>query len=309
LATTRNYPQGKEGVKSTLPPAGTCIDCRGPAPAGHFWCPACWVAVQADQRRRLHWEAANADPRPDLEADGSLWVLLLGHAAAEAPELLWWLRESRRQGATVREHDGRWVLRGWGEGWPEWREAHLRAHAARLCELLALLPAPEGASMQELYCDGGVIGRNPSAEGGVWAWCRVEGETRVAEGSGVVRPAELGVAEVTNNNTELLALLEGIEALPEGQCVVRVNSDSQIALGWVFSGWSQEKIPAGLRERLNALRSSGRLAGLSWRLLQGHPTKADLAAGIGAKRGLPVSPWNVWCDKTCQALAKEASHA
>jgi len=157
--------------------------------------------------------------------------------------------------------------------------------------------------MKELYCDGGVVGKNPSPIGGVFAWCQVENGFRVKEHTAPVRPADVGAPVVSNNNTELLALLDGIESLPEGWAG-RVNSDSQVALGWVFLGWKQEAIPAPLRARLQALRRSGRLFGLEWRLLQGHPTQADLAAGVGAKRGLPVSEHNVWCDKACQTLAR-----
>lgn len=40
-------------------------------------------------------------------------------------------------------------------------------------------------------------------------------------------------------------------------------------------------------------------------LLQGHPTKADLACGIGKKRNLPVSIHNVWCDEACGKAARE----
>lgn len=158
--------------------------------------------------------------------------------------------------------------------------------------------------MRELYTDGGVIGRNPSPEGGVFAWCLVENDFRVKEHSGLILPGAIGMQAVSNNNTELLALLDGIEALPK-DWTGRVNSDSRIALGWVFLGWSPEKIPQVLRTRLAALHRSGRLAGLQWRLLQGHPTKADLARGIGEKRNLPVSIHNVWCDEACSRLARE----
>lgn len=157
--------------------------------------------------------------------------------------------------------------------------------------------------VHELYCDGGVVGRNPSPIGGTFAWCLVDAGERVAERVGGLLPSDMGVLHVSNNNSELTALLDGLENLPAGWDG-RVNSDSQVALGWVFLGWSQEKVPAPLRERLNAMRQSGRLAGLRWRLLQGHPTKADLACGIGKKRTLPVSEHNVYVDQACQAHAK-----
>jgi hypothetical protein len=37
-------------------------------------------------------------------------------------------------------------------------------------------------------------------------------------------------------------------------------------------------------------------------LLDGHPTQAQLAAGVG-KRGHPVSAHNVACDRACTAQA------
>jgi hypothetical protein len=40
-------------------------------------------------------------------------------------------------------------------------------------------------------------------------------------------------------------------------------------------------------------------------LLQGHPTKEDLANGLGKKRQLPVSEHNVWCDEACNAEKKK----
>ncbi len=165
---------------------------------------------------------------------------------------------------------------------------------------------PDELTGPELYCDGGVIGVNPSPHGGTYAWCLVENGKRVAEGSGIIRPDDIGVQAVSNNNAELTALLEALRAVPHGWRG-RVNSDSQVALGWVFSGWKQDKIPPSLRLRVNVLRQSGKLTGIWVRLLQGHPTKKDLAAGIGSKRSLPVSEHNVWCDEECGRVAKGAA--
>jgi ribonuclease HI len=157
--------------------------------------------------------------------------------------------------------------------------------------------------LAELYCDGGVIGRNPSPAGGVYAWCLVFEGARIAEDVQHVTPEEIGVEAVSNNNSELLALLSGIEQLPDGWRGM-VSSDSQVALGWVFLGWSQAKVPQVLADRLNRLRKSGKLRGIAWRLLQGHPTRADLERGVGAKRKLPVSAHNVYVDELCTAMAR-----
>ena len=66
-----------------------------------------------------------------------------------------------------------------------------------------------------LYCDGGVIGRNPSSQGGVWAWCGVDKNgTRIIEKGGFV-PAPPGV-QITNNHTEQIAICLALEAMPDG---------------------------------------------------------------------------------------------
>ena len=158
---------------------------------------------------------------------------------------------------------------------------------------------------QRLFADGGVIGRNPSPLGGTFAYCVADGGVRVLESSGVVRPSDLGTECVTNNNTELLALLEALERLTRQGWKGEVLSDSKVALGWVFDGYKLDRVPPPLAVRVVKLRKSRALSGISWTLLQGHPTKADLEAGVGAKRGLPVHEHNVWADKTCRRLAEE----
>lgn len=152
-----------------------------------------------------------------------------------------------------------------------------------------------------LYADGGVIKKNPSTIGGTYAWCGVdENGNRVVEGSGYV-PAPEG-RPVSNNHTEQIAICKALEAMPEGWSGT-VCSDSQIALGRVFKGWSEKNLPRNISERSS--RAVARLGRIETVLLQGHPTKADLAAGIGKKRNLPVSIHNVWCDKECTRQAEE----
>ncbi|MCK8265740.1 hypothetical protein LW980_17860, partial [Erwinia amylovora] len=68
----------------------------------------------------------------------------------------------------------------------------------------------------EVYADGGVVMVNPSPHGGTWAWCHVSGERMAASGSGSFPPAEYGMESASNNLTEFLALLHGLEALPDG---------------------------------------------------------------------------------------------
>jgi ribonuclease HI len=159
--------------------------------------------------------------------------------------------------------------------------------------------------MQHLYVDGGVIGRNPSPDGGTWAYCLVDNdnETVLLEGSGLLLPYEHGVGNlVTNNQTEYLAMLRGLQALPSGWRGV-VRTDSQITLGrFAWVGWKTANIPdhwvqagAVARQRLGAP--------VTYELLSGHPSDDELVRGIG--RGLrPVSAWNVYVDTACQEMAR-----
>lgn len=146
-----------------------------------------------------------------------------------------------------------------------------------------------------LYGDGGVIGSNPSLVGGVWAWCAVDiHNERIVRRSGFVPVTE--TRDVTNNNTELIALVLALEALHDGWSGL-VCSDSKLALGTLFQGWNARKQPPNIIRR--GMRAIARLGHIETMLLQGHPTKADLAKGVGKRRGLPVSPHNVWCDEAC----------
>lgn len=157
-------------------------------------------------------------------------------------------------------------------------------------------------SITALYADGGVIGSNPSPLGGTWAWCQVVGDERVACASGVILPAEVGLPAITNNLTELYAILEARESLPYAWSGT-IYSDSWVSLQRVFLAAKLNNVPDWLIRRLQSMQRGGWFSGCSWQLLDGHPTKAQLSAGIG-KRGHPVSKWNVWCDQTCQQEAR-----
>lgn len=157
-----------------------------------------------------------------------------------------------------------------------------------------------------LYTDGGVIGQNPSGIGGTWAWCMVDAEgQQQRHASGWMSPADMQVDVVSNNHTELLALVLGLEALDEG-FTGTIYSDSWVSLQRIFLAAKLNNVPQWLIDRLQAIQKSGRLASVSYQLLDGHPTRAQLETGLG-KRGNPVSKWNVWCDEQCSALAREVS--
>jgi len=152
-----------------------------------------------------------------------------------------------------------------------------------------------------LYADGGVIFKNPSTVGGTWAFCGVNAaDQRVLEKYGAV-PATPN-RPITNNHTEQIAITLALEAMPDGWSGT-VYLDSQIALGRVFKNWSERNLPRNISMRSKA--AVARIGQIETVLLQGHPTKADLACGIGKKRGLPVSEHNVWADKSCHKAAEE----
>lgn len=155
----------------------------------------------------------------------------------------------------------------------------------------------------DLYTDGGVIGHNPSTVGGTWAFCLVNAaDERVTCNSGVITPAGAHLPAITNNLTELLAILNGREALPYAWTGV-IHSDSWVSLQRVFLHAKLANVPPWLVTRLQTLQRDGWFSGCSWKLLDGHPTKAHLAVGTG-KRGGPVSIHNVFCDAECTRQAR-----
>jgi ribonuclease HI len=156
----------------------------------------------------------------------------------------------------------------------------------------------------KLYTDGGVISKNPSPYGGTWAWVLVKDDQVLAHASGLLTPSMIEeYSTVTNNQSELYAILMGLKHLNYWD-VVEVCSDSNVSLGRVFRWSSLSNIPKWMVTML--LDQKGRFSKwkqFSYTLMDGHPTKAHLASGIG-KRGHPVSRWNKLCDDLCRAEAE-----
>lgn len=158
----------------------------------------------------------------------------------------------------------------------------------------------------ELYCDGGVISKNPSPIGGTWAFCLVGEKGLEWISSGYITPDEINSPTVTNNQTEMLALVHGLHALPD-DFKGTIFSDSKVTLGRAFLGYKWENIPEWLHNEFR--EESKRLhlhdpKKIKWTLLAGHPTKAQLQSGIG-RHGLPVSEYNVRCDEMCKIEAEQ----
>lgn len=153
-----------------------------------------------------------------------------------------------------------------------------------------------------LYTDGGLMSPNPSTVGGTWAWIRVQDGEEVARKVGLLLPDEINLPAVSNNNTELYALLQGIASLPDNWQGT-VYSDSLFAIGVVFRQFKVDSVPNYLRLQLSKVLGKAMERNLIMEnvLLAGHPSRKDLAAGIRLSKSphLPVSHWNVACDEAC----------
>lgn len=152
-----------------------------------------------------------------------------------------------------------------------------------------------------LYVDGGVVKKNPSPIGGTWAWCLIDNDEIVLSGCGSILPTP-GFPGISNNYSEMVALLEGLESTRSmWSPQFRVFSDSQVTLNRVFGNWRWSNLPETLEMRYLRLQQDPKFRDLECFLLHGHPSKKELE--IGFKRGLPVSKWNVWCDRECTKVS------
>lgn len=155
--------------------------------------------------------------------------------------------------------------------------------------------------MKRIFCDGGVIGPNPSKLGGTWCWCLIgENDTLLISRSGIVQPQDLGTETVTNNHTELFAALMAMESMQSFPGIA-LYTDSLITLRRITAGMRFNGCPDWMRDRVLNIR---RIVSPKVTLVKGHPTKKELSDGL-SRRGLPTSKWNVYCDRTCTALAKD----
>jgi hypothetical protein len=141
--------------------------------------------------------------------------------------------------------------------------------------------------------------------GGTYAWRQVVDGEPVAGGGYFISCKDARVELVTNNQTEMMAMVKGLESLPVNW-VGTIFSDSQVTLGRSFAGWKWANIPSWLVHRFQAARA--RLLHFDefdHVLLAGHPTRAQLLSGVG-KHGYPVSVHNVWCDQACRIAGEDA---
>jgi hypothetical protein len=139
-------------------------------------------------------------------------------------------------------------------------------------------------------------------------WIDAEGK-RIASTVGHVLPADLGLPWVSNNVTEVLGILAGLEALEDGWCGV-VYSDSLCAINTVRNCLKKSKPPKWLPAPILARAKTvvARLGEVMYVLLGGHPNRKELAAGFRSD-GKPCSEHNVHCDKLCKREGEELAAA
>ncbi len=183
----------------------------------------------------------------------------------------------------------------------------------KLGQTVTARPVPYDRPADGLYADAGLLSPAPSAHGLTWAWRLVSPTGAHITESGVLTPAELRMGTVENNLAETLAILFGLEALPNDWSGV-VYSDNLNALrraGGLRYAWRKGNmvgpvkfggVPVEHRERMR--KQWDRLGLYSCVLLGGHPNRKELAAGV-RKDGKPVSIHNVELDRKCQELSSE----
>lgn len=152
-----------------------------------------------------------------------------------------------------------------------------------------------------LYTDGGCIGRNASPFGVTWAFCAVdENDQLVHEESDTVLSPE--GKKLTNNFSEMVAVIKALEYVGK-EWSGTWYTDSDITRGRICENWALHNLPLNVVKRMfDVLDRTGEIKGV---LVQGHPNKKELAAGIGNKHGYPVSRWNCRSDFLCRKEAEK----
>lgn len=149
-----------------------------------------------------------------------------------------------------------------------------------------------------VYTDGGVIGKNPSPDGGTWAFVLIGGATTtfVLDRSGLVLPSDIGMDTVENNITETIAILLALETVPPGWSGTLYGDNLNSIRRAQEPKAIKKVVPQFIKDRMIA--AVARAGAVEYVLLSGHPTKAELEAGV-SKEGRPVSQWNIRADKLC----------
>ena len=196
----------------------------------------------------------------------------------------WPAAEAQVKGYGGAKYKG-FVSRSEAEAWmddPQWGQKTKPLQKETACKE----PLTSGADI-EIYTDGGAI--NNPGPGGYGVVLLMEGEAREMSG---------GYQHTTNNRMELMACIQGIEALPKPTGTVILFSDSKYVVNGISKGWAK-----GWRKR-GWLKSDGNPAVNSdlWaRLL-------DAIEGLDIRfhwvRGHAGHPLNERCDQLAVQSAR-----
>ena len=165
-----------------------------------------------------------------------------------------------------------------------------------------------------LYVDGGVIGSNPSIIGCTWAYCCIDEDGhRFYSESGAMTVEQFGTwPKVENNGAELLAMVRGLQQLPN-QWTGLIVSDSLNTIGRTFGKYARNGIPLWLSDELDQEQRRLDLSACRRVLVKGHPTKRVLREVpiqvephlVPSFSHYPISHHNVWCDEACKQQAAQ----
>jgi Ribonuclease HI len=165
-----------------------------------------------------------------------------------------------------------------------------------------------------LYSDGGCCKKNPSPYGISWAFVATdENDEEIYRESGHITTANCKGYKASNNLAEMIAAVKALE-YARGNLAgntlreITLYCDSELTLHTLFLGYSMKRLPRNVIQRMNGVLTAiriGRAKHINWILVAGHPTKKDLEQGfkVKNKQKLPVSKYNVECDKMCRIEA------
>lgn len=170
--------------------------------------------------------------------------------------------------------------------------------------------------VRELYCDGGLMKKNPSSIGGSWAFCGVDSERKL-----LIAYADIVVCKesqiISNNTTETIAICKALELMPIGWDGT-IISDSKVALTRTFSNPKFTGCPGNVRIRLK--EAFNRLKVKNYIHVAGHPIITELKGEFGfdnetnlplsrklsdSGKQMPCSKHNAYVDALCNQVMKE----
>lgn len=159
--------------------------------------------------------------------------------------------------------------------------------------------------IQSIWTDAGLLSRNPSDKGSVWAG------VYVGQGGNVLMTKKghllcnQTLPSITSHVAELYAIIRALDSVPS-EWTGEVYSDNETAIGWYFQTYKVNALPAlVLREMLTSRNRLFNFPKIEFAVCKSNPTQKELMY----KRALdgtdmPVSIYNKMADKICKHHAE-----